>query len=215
MFTATAAMLATACSDDDGPATTSATAYDIVCLADVNKSGSTYTLTKPQSDNLITYRSREIIDTSVIKLGNRFMLAYLPPDGIPYTSGTIKPLGYSLVTNDTLRYGYISKIENWDRDPVYMLSTWMSQDFLNMRARLPYDTNPRMLAVMLDSLTLDAEYPDCYLVHRLQEPVNTFERNYYISVDMSALRRLDNCRGFNLLLNNSNLKKEQYTFKLR
>lgn len=209
------ALTLAACTDNDGEPTSQATVYDIVCLADVGKNGTTYTLAKPQSDKLITYRSREIIDTTRIKLGNRFMLAYLPPDGIPYVSGTIKPLGYSLITNDTLRYGYISKVENWDRDPVYMLTSWMSQDYLNMRARLPYDTRPRVLSVMVDSLTLDAEYPDCYLVHRLEEPVNTFDRAYYLSFDMSSLRKLDRCRGFNLILNNSNLKTDRFKFELK
>jgi len=204
----------TACGDNDDEPTTRATAYDIVCLAEVSENGSVYTLTKPLSDELITYRSREIIDTRRIKTGTRFMLAYLPPDGTPYVSGVITPLGYSLINNDTLRYGYIAKIPEWNRDPVYMLSNWMSQDYLNIRARLPYDTRARTLSVMVDSLTLGEEYPDCYLVHRLETPVNTFERSYYLSFDMSALRKLERCRGFNLLLNNSNLTTDRYRFEL-
>ena len=105
-------------------------------------------------------------------------------------------------------------VENWDRDPVYMISAWMSQDYLNIRARLPYDTKERLLAVMVDESSLDNEYPDCYLIHRLEEPVNTFERNYYTSFDMSALRKLPACKGFNLILNNSNLQRDTYKFEL-
>lgn len=204
-----------ACSDNDGEPTSVATVYDIVCLASVDKSGSSYTLTRPLDSELITYRSREIMDTSRVKVGNRFMLAYRPDSGEPYVSGVIRPIGYSLVTNDTLRRGYISKTADWDRDPVYLLSNWMSQDYLNLRARLPYDTRPRTLGVMVDSLTLDAEYPDCYLIHRLETPVNTFDRSYYLSFDMSWLRKLDNCRGFNLILNNSNLKTDRYRYELK
>ena len=212
---ASATATITSCSDNEGEPTSEATVYDIVCLASVDKSGSSYTLTRPLDSELITYRSREIMDTSRVKVGNRFMLAYRPAGGEPYISGTIRPIGYSLVTNDTLRRGYISKIADWDRDPVYLLSNWMSQDYLNLRARLPYDTRPRTLGVMVDSLTLDAEYPDCYLIHRLETPVNTFDRSYYLSFDMSWLRKLDNCRGFNLILNNSNLKTDRYRYELR
>lgn len=214
MLLAGIAVTVMACGDEGEP-TADATVYDIVCLSEVNNGGSYYTLSKPESDRLITYYSNERIDTSRIRLRSRFMLAYRVPGGTPYVSGRIKPIGISLITNDTLRHGYIDKIEGWDRDPVYLLSSWMSQDYLNLRARLPYDTEPRTLAVMVDSLTLGREYPDCYLVHRLKEPVNTFERAYYISIDMSSLRELDNCRGFNLLLNNSNLTTDRYTFTLR
>lgn len=211
----TAVTALTACDGNDGEPTTEVTSYDIVCLASVDKTGSSYTLTKPLGSELITYRSHEIMDTTRIKVGSRFMLAYRPADGKPYVSGIIKPLGYSPVTNDTLRRGYISKIDGWDQDPVYLLSNWMSQDYLNLRARLPYDTRARALGVMVDSLTLNAEYPDCYLIHRLESPVNTFDRSYYMSFDMSWLRKLDNCRGFNLILNNSNLKTDRFRYELK
>lgn len=210
-----AALWTTGCrGNDDGEPTSRVTVYDIVCLESVGDHGTTFTLTKPAGSELITYATALRLDTTRIKLKDRFMLAYYAPSTGPYTSGTVTPLGYSLITNDTLRAGYIEKIAGWDRDPVYMLSVWMSQDYLNMRTRLPYDDNPRRLGVMIDSLTMDREYPDCYLVHQLKEPINTFDRAYYISVDMAALRRLEHCRGFNLILNNSNLKKDRYTFTL-
>lgn len=202
------------CSNDDGDPTSEVTLYDIVCLESVSKAGTTFTLTKPQGSSVITYKTPLVLDTTRIKVGERFMLAYRTSNQAPYLSGNITPVGYSLITNDTLRAGYISKVDNWDRDPVYLLSSWMSQDYLNLRARLPYDTEPRLLAVMIDSLTLDNAYPDCYLVHRLKEPVNTFERSYYISIDMKGLRKLPSCQGFNLILNNSNLERDTYRFDL-
>ncbi|MCM1449354.1 MAG: hypothetical protein NC082_03350 [Clostridiales bacterium] len=204
----------TSCSDDGEP-TSAVTVYDIVCLADMGDNGSVFTLTKPMGNELITYTATQKIDTLKVAIGQRMMLAYrIADDRLPYTTGSITAIGYSPVTNDTLRHGYISKIEGWDNDPVYLMSSWLSQDFLNMRVRIPYDEKPRTLAVLVDSLTLDAEYPDCYLVHRLAEPVNSFERSYYLSFDMSTLRDLKQCRGFNLILNNSNLKKDTYQFKL-
>lgn len=204
-----------ACGDDSGNPTYEPTVYDIVCLADVGDNGSVYTLTKPLGSNLITYRSPQKIDTTRIKTGDRMLLAYRIDDNRePYTSGAITAIGYSAITNDTLRHGYISKVDGWDRDPVYMQSLWMSQDYLNMRARLPYDERPRLIAVMVDSLTLDREYPECYLIHRLSEPVNTFDRSYYLSFDMTPLRELQQCRGFDLILNNSNLKTDRYRFEL-
>ena len=191
------------------------TTYDIVCLNQVSKSLTVFTLTKPGNRDLISYTCNGQFDTTYVKVGQRMLLAYhIPNGGVPYRSGNIEPIGYSLITNDKLRRGNISDVENWDRDPVYMISAWMSQDYLNIRARLPYDTKERLLAVMVDESSLDNEYPDCYLIHRLEEPVNTFERNYYTSFDMSALRKLPACKGFNLILNNSNLQRDTYKFEL-
>lgn len=215
IFAALSGMTYVSCSDNNSDPTTDVTVYDIVCLESVAKSGTHFTLTKPAGGDLITYTTPLVMDTTRVKVGDRLMLAYQTLGQPPYRSGAIKPVGYSMVTNDTVRWGYISKVEDWDRDPVYMLSAWMSQDFLNMRARLPYDTEPRLLAVMVDSLTLDNPYPDCYLTHRLANPVETFERAYYISVDMKGLRRLPGCQGFNLILNNSNMDIDRYTFQLR
>lgn len=205
-----------ACGDDqEGAPTTEATTYDIVCLSEVGNTGSVFTLTKPQGKQLISYTVNGRIDTTRIKLGDRIMLAYRTSGQEPYKSGGITPLGYSLINNDNLYSGYISKIPDWDKDPVYMISTWMSQDYLNMRVRLPYIDKARVLGVMLDSLTIDNEYPDCYLVHQIVEPINTFDRSYYISVDMRQLHKLANCHGFNLKVNNSNMDIDTYTFTLQ
>ena len=206
-------LAATSCSDQPEPSDT-ITAYDIVCLESVTSTVTTFTLTKPNGSELIRYHAAGRFDTTYVKPSQRLMLAYIPALGTPYRSGNIKPIGYSLIHNDSLRHGYITNHRDWDKDPVYMLSAWMSQDYLNLRARLPYDTHPRVLGLLVDSLTLDTPYPDCYLIHTLDGDVNSFDRNYYMSFDVSSLRHLDNCRGFNLIINNSNMKIDKYIFTL-
>lgn len=208
--------LSAGCRDTDGPESVEPTIYDIVCLRGVTTAGSTFTLTKPEGDRIITYTSHQLIDTAIVAPGERLMLSYTPSGGrAPYTSGAVTAHGYATVYNDPLRGATIDSFPDWRRDPVYLLSAWMSEDFLNLRARLTFDDRPRRLFVMLDTLTIDRAYPACYLIHRTQEPVDNFERAYYISIDMSALRKLPDCRGFRLFLRDSNLEIDSLTFDLK
>ncbi len=204
------------CRDTDGPESVAPAVYDIVCLRQLDEAGSTFTLTKPGSDRVITYTARELIDTAIVAVGDRLMLSYTPASqAAPYTSGRVTAHGYSTVYNDPLRAATIDSFPGWQRDPVYLLSAWMSEDFLNLRARLTFDDRPRRLFVMVDTLTIDRPYPDCYLIHRLDSPIENFERAYYLSIDMSALRKLPDCRGFKLFLRDSNLMLDSLTFDLK
>lgn len=209
-------MALSSCRDTDGPSEVNPRVYDIVCLRSMTNSGSTFTLTKPNSDQIITYTASAHIDTVKVPVGDRLLLAYSPVAGRPYISGPVTAYGYSQISNDVLRGGVIDSIPDWNRDPVYLLSAWMSEDFLNIRARLTFDDRPRRCFVMLDTLTTRLSRPVCYLVHQLAEPIENFERAYYLSVDMSALkRRLPHCEGFELRLNDSNLHRDTLFFDIK
>lgn len=209
------AMILPSCSDsNDGPATEEITSYDIVCLSEFDsKKGSTFTMTKPSGNRLITYSSSQLIDTTIVHLGDRLILAYRTANQEPYKSGHITAVGYSPINNDRLRRPGSSTTVA-ESEPVYLMSGWMSQDFLNLRLKLPYTQVKRQLYVAVQENTISDEYPVCNLVHHLDEPVNTFDRETYLSVDMSALRTLPHCKGFILKVNNSNLKIDSFTFNL-
>ena len=207
--------LLSACGNDgNGPLTEEITSYDIVCLSAFDKQkGSTFTMTKPSGGPLITYTASQIVDTTRLHVGDRCMLAYRTSNQEPYKSGHITALGYSLINNDKLRRPGTSTTAA-DSDPIYLMSCWMSQDYLNLRLKLPYTQVKRQLYVAIMENSISNEYPECYLYHRLDEPVNTFDREGYLSVDMSPLRSLPGCKGFILKVNNSNLKLDSFKFNL-
>ena len=210
-----ASSLLVACSDgSDGPLTEEITSYDIVCLSEFDsKTGSTFTMTKPYGNDLITYIAPQLLDTTLVHVGDRCLLAYRTNNQEPYKSGHITAVGYSLINNDNLRRPG-NNITAADSDPIYLMSAWMSQDFLNLRLKLPYTQVGRQLYVAVEERTISDEYPVCHLIHRLDEPVNTFDREGYLSVDMGALRTLPCCKGFILKVNNSNLTTDSFSFKL-
>ena len=172
LLTATMGAGLAACRETGGPEEVNPTVYDIVCLRGMDDAGSTFTLTKPDGDRIITYTAPQHIDTTLVAIGERLMLAYTPATpGAAYTSGPVTATGYSTVFNDPLRAAVIDSFPEWRRDPVYLLSAWMSEDFLNLRARLTFDERQRRLFVMVDTTTTANPYPDCYLVLQIQEPL--------------------------------------------
>lgn len=210
-----AALMATAMAScgDSGPYNDEVTSYDIVKFESQDKTGSVYTVYKPQSVSPVTYWAmHQLIDTAHVKVGERLLLAYVPATGVPYQSGNITVKGYSPINNDTIRAGYIAKHPDWNRDPVYMMSAWLAGDYLNVHCRLTYDTEPRTFRLLADSLSLDSPMPECYLMHTMQEPSVNFMRSYYVSFDISPLKAREGCRGLTLNLNNSNLPVNTFTF---
>lgn len=216
----TAIALVSGCSDDsDGP-TDEIVSYDIACLkSQDSKLGGVYTLQLPLSSTSVTYYTKQLIDTTRIHVGDRLLIAYVP-SGKPYTSGNISLRGYAPITNSKLLFGSETDIENFDRDPVYLLSAWLSGPYLNVKARLPYDESPRRYGVAVDTVALKKNpgCPEIYLIHELGQATNpdaTFPRAYYASFDLSALLADQAVETITLHLNNSNLPDNTITFKTK
>lgn len=206
-----ATVATTSCGSDDGYSDT-VTVYDIVRLEEQTELEATFTMQKPLAVETVTYRSFPVIDTAAVHVGDRLLLAYVPTGGVPYVSGAVTVRGYSPINNDTVAAGYISKYPEWNRDGVYLMSAWLSGDYLNIHCRLTYDTEPRLFKLMADSLSIDSQVAECYLMHALKEPADNFKRSYYASFDVGRLRRRGHT-ALRLHLNNTNLPVDTYTFE--
>ncbi len=216
---ATLALL-TGCSTDSGEPTDEIVSYDIVCLkSQDSKAGGVYTLQLPLASSPVTYYAKQLIDTTRIHVGDRLLIAYIAA-GKPYESGNITLRGYSPITNSKLLLGSATDIEGYDRDPVYLLSAWLSGPYLNVKARLPYDESPRRYGVAVDTVALKARpaCPELYLIHSLDEatdPGATFPRAYYASFDLTALLSDPRVETVTLHLNNSNLPDDIIVFETK
>lgn len=198
------------CSDDDNPSD-SAVLYDIVCLEADSPAGSVFTLTKPGSSEIVTLTTTQRINTEVVGVGDRLLLMYVADNGVAYTSGSVTVMGYGTIVNGVLtETAELPAI--WDRDPVYLLSAWLSGPYLNIHARLPYDENPRNFTLAMPAEQADPSCPDIYLVHALEVDVTTFSRAYYASFDISRIVDDPAIKGFTLHVNNSNLSLDEIKF---
>lgn len=211
MVSIMAAMLA---SCDDGKPSDEFVLYDIACLESTGSNGSTFTLCKPGNNNVVTLKSPQAVDTNYVKPGQRLLIRYVPDNGIAYTSGSIALKGYGTVINGKLNLDTDTVPSDWDKTPVYIMSCWRSGSYLNMQLKLPYDNTPRKFDLMIPFDQLLEEYPDIYLVHALEADVNTFERSYYASFDISYLLNSTGMKGFTLHFNDSNLRINEMKFNL-
>lgn len=201
------------CSDEDP--TEEIILYDIVKLEQQTSDGSVFTLQKPLAQTTVTLTtSHPVIDTDIVAIGDRLLLAYIPASSEAYTSSAITAKGYSKITNATLAAENISDLKDFDTEPVYLLSVWRSGDYLNFHIRLPYDTNPRVFSLVADTGSPDPSSPDLYLIHGREEITPTFDRAYYASFDISTLTTDPGVTSFTLHLNNSNLPDGTFFFDL-
>lgn len=192
------------CSDDCAD---SFSASDIVAYRGVVNGQSVFTLTKPGLADVITYTaSGEVLDSEKVKVGQRVMLDYTPADGrAPYTSGAVSVNGCYLISNGEMRTGRGDDLIVENAEPVFLQSVWLSESFLNLNVKLPYDDEARLLSLVLDLDSPDPECPDLYLFHRRQNDGQSFMRRYYVSYDISRLLAESSVKAFTLHLDNSNL----------
>ncbi len=210
-------ILLSSCSGDDAGEAVVCN-YDIVCLKDQSAAtGSVFSMYLPDSDREIIYTdSRAVIDTAAVAIGDRLMIAYVA-DGVPYESGDVKVRGYNTVYNSMLMVsagGIENTMADWRRDGIYLYSIWRSGDFINVRARLTYSSEPREFVLVVDADEIDAkvEVPVARLVHRMALPVENFERQIYSSFDIGALWHLPWIKGLKIELANTNLTTDTFTF---
>lgn len=192
------------CSDEYAD---SFSASDIVAYRGVVNGQSVFTLTKPGSADVITYTvSGEVLDSEKVKVGQRVMLDYTPADGrAPYTSGVVRVNGCYLITNAEMLAERDEGLIIENAEPVFLQSVWLSESFLNLNVKLPYDDEARLLSLVLDLDSPDSECPDLYLSHRRQDDSQSFMRRYYVSYDISRLLAEPSVKAFTLHLDNSNL----------
>lgn len=211
------ALAAASCNDNEGPYADEFVNYDIATLSAQSKDeGSRFVLYRPDSDEEIVYTdSREVIDLEKVEVGQRLLLGYTC-QGEPYVSGAIKATGYSPINNDTLRVYTREIIETggWDRDPIYVYSIWRSGPYLNVHGRVTYTDDEAIfrLGIMDEEIENETAVPQLYLIYQMKDPAPNFSRDFYASFDISKLWGEGWCRGFDVNVNNSNLKQNLFQF---
>ena len=217
LFSLAVIMLMSSCTGDDSGETVVCN-YDIVCLIGQSPaSGSVFSMYLPDSDREIIYTdSRAVIDTSAVAIGDRLMIAYVA-DGQPYESGNVTVRGYTPVHNSVLMVspgGIENTMADWRRDGIFLYSIWRSGNFINVRARLTYSSDPREFVLVIDADEVDAKVPvpTARLVHRMAQPIENFERQIYSSFDIGALWNLPWVQGLKIELANTNLTTDTFIF---
>lgn len=197
------------CSDDD---TYSDEAFlsDIVTVESTGEEGSCFTFRRYGDSPLVTLTAPGFqLDGKYV--GKRVLLRYYPESGLPYTDGDIRPLAVSPVNCDTTVIRPVERYD-WNADAVFLNSIWRSGNYINVHLRAVYSDKPRYFSLMVDSLTLTDAVPRVYLVHNALGAPDSYMKEEYASFDITNVWSQGSCDGIEVHVNDSNLKKEIYTF---
>lgn len=205
----TALSLLTSCSDD-ADYNDSAFFSDIVTVESTGDTGSRFTFRRYGDSPLVTLTDPALtLDDELT--GKRVLLRYYAESGEPYTDGLIRTIGLSRVNCDTTVIRPVERYD-WDADAVFLNSIWRSGNYINLHLRAVYSDKPRYFSLMVDSLTLTDPVPQVYLVHNTLGAPDNYMSEVYASFDITNVWDLPGCDGIDIHVNDSNLKKDIYTF---
>ncbi|PWL58821.1 MAG: hypothetical protein DBY35_11935 [Bacteroidales bacterium] len=195
---------------DDGEYNNEAFLSDIVTVESSGDEGSRFTFRRYDDSPLVTLTAPQLrVDDKYV--GKRMLLRYYPESGKPYTDDIIRPIAISPVNCDTAVIRPVERYD-WDADAVFLNSIWRSGNYINVHLRAVYSDKPRYFSLMVDSLTLTDAVPQVYLVHNTLGAPDSYMREVYASFDITNVWSRNGCDGIEIHVNDSNLKKDIYTF---
>lgn len=199
-------LLTASCAEKGSDAPHPATLYDICEVASADPASPTILhLYQPDSDTPVTLTAPAgALGTTPPDPGAPILTAYTPANGLPYTDSPVTIKNWAPITDIPVTEAKDTEsLDGWDNDPIYLLSAWRAGTKICMRMRLPYSTEPRRFALLLDPSTLADPIPTAYLYHRRSTPSPTYDRQYYIAFDISTLWSLPATQGLRIRLANT------------
>lgn len=199
-------MMLTGCGEKGQREPHQATLYDICEVAPESGNPAVLYLYQPDGDEpaILTAPGQSLEGTVA---GMSVMVAYIPTEGLPYASGNITIQSWAKITNLDLSVPADDEadwLDGWNSDPVYLMSAWRAGGKICMRLKLPYSTQPRRMALLLDPSTADQPIPTAYLYHSRSAYGETFDRQYYLAIDISRLWSLPSTEGLRILVADTN-----------
>lgn len=195
-----AAVLATACSDDDNKGNVlDGTFSTIVTYEKSSDEGSSFTVTEPGTTKLTTFTSTKKFPTegaNSLLPDTRVLIYYKNESGKRYQSGSIDLRGVVKIFNGDAPLKPQSDISPLRTDMIDVQTAELSGTYVNVVAVAAVNT-PSVFDVYIDEATVNEEYPRAYVVFATDSP-NASQRMLYGSFDISEVWDKATCRGLEL-----------------
>ena len=193
-------------SKDDTPYWPDSTMQDIVTLAASNDKGFTVVFRKENDSPLVTLTfsgDKQRIDTTYVKVGQRFLLAYIPESGLPYVSGAATAYGYTPIPNVKMTYGTRDGHQSWMSEEVSVLAFWRTGNWINLNCTVPMKQSYKKLALVLDEETKDSEIPTAYLLYLSDNMVEATSQQLIATFDIADIWDNAKYKGLNVVVANA------------
>ena len=184
---------------------------EIVTYEGMRDGKSVFTFRKVDDSPLITLTSRQTFDEDIAP-GTRMLIGYTNSTNEPFVSGPVDLYMARRITQSAAVTTWEDVYDLWDIDPVWLNSMWRSGEYINLRVRLTYTTEPRLFALVLEPRTAQTEWPTFYVAHVMTEYPDYHDREYYASFDISEFRAKEGIKGVRVVINDTNIGKQIFTF---
>ncbi len=203
--------------NDDDPEFDDSTMCDIVTFVgnpENNNRNSVFQFQKEGDSRVTTLRANNTsLDTTTNKINSRMLLYYTPESGMHNIDDNITVKSISMVFNDSIRTGDISKLPDPLYNPIYVNAIWRSGTYLNISCGLTYSYEPSAFMLMIDNTTVNNPMPDVYLSYKRGSDKESYFKAFYASIDFANLWNRPSCKGFTLHVNDSNFGNSKIEFK--
>lgn len=198
----TLACLTGACSDDgdDDPDLPTDTLLDFATVASNTSSGSSFTLSAPNGDEVFTLTSSSRI-AEAFTPGHRVLIQYTATAG-QYADSEINLYGMSDVANGGITTGSAQDNDNWASDPLTMFGCTRTGNYINISAGATITGNPAKFAIVLDAATADETYPTAHIIFKSDNLMGAL-KTVYGSFDISPVWKKTSVKGLNVKIHTS------------
>lgn len=206
-------LMTTACNEDKPSYPVEETMFDIVTLTSVSDNGFTVTTQKIDDSPLVTLNiTNTKIDTSAVKLKERFLLGYVPESGVQYLSGPVTAVAYRPILNAKIIEGTKNEYNSWATEAQDIVSMWRTGNFINVSALAAYSQIPAKYELVVDKETLENEVPQAYIIFNSDNVYESAPREYYASFDISSLWAKESVRGLRVTVPGLSTPQQSFTF---
>lgn len=184
---------------------------EIVTYQGYSNGNSVFTFRKVDDSPLITL-------TSPVKLGDdmavgtRLLIGYTNATNEAYASGPVELYAAHRITQGVAATEWEKIYDFWDIDPLWLSSMWRSGEYINMRVRLTYTSEPRLFGLVLEPTTASTRWPTFYVAHIMAEATDYHDREYYASFDISDFLGKPGVKGVRVIVNDTNIGQQIFTF---
>lgn len=190
--------LAAACSDDEGTSLVPDVRYDMVTYLGQTANGEMCFEYLGRGDSTaIRLQGTMATVPEGLTVGRRMLLHYSVLSHVSDTEWqvSIDYITTGVVLSDTLRVNTTTPITGYEMHPLRLRAIWRGGTYLNARFELEWTGKTRMMMLLADRSTVDADTVHCYLVHDLMDADSTyFWRTAYGSFFVGNLMKLPNAR---------------------
>lgn len=212
-------LILSSCMNDDSnaPALDDSAMCDIVTFVgnpESNNYRSVFQFQKEGDSRTTTLRAKNTaINPSEHKVNSRLLLYYIPESGMHNVDDNVTVTNIYYVFNDSVHSGDVSKLPDWNSNPIFVYAIWRSGTYLNVQCGLTYAYEPSAFMLMVDETTINNEMPDLYLSYRKGNDRESNFKNFYASIDIAKIWNSSNCKGFTIHVNDSNIGNNKIVFK--